>query len=293
MTAKISASRRAAFLKALGETGNQQLSAERAKVSRSWVTAQRARDAGFDAAVREAVEAARAALGTRPSTLRLRSGEPSLGTSGGEAPAACGGNKPPRGWVYLEGVELVVRGTGDGIGPSTGSGQAPRRRVQIARARLKQWDARTEDRFLDALAASCNIRAACAAVGLTAASAYKHRDRWPGFARRWDKAVEIASERLECGLLQAGHNLFSSPEDRLPADVPITEMTAEHAMLLLRLHRQGVKGGRRAPGRPPLVATNAEVRAALIKALEEFRREEARREARGSGGSGGRHGVNP
>ena len=118
------------------------------------------------------------------------------------------------------------------------------------------------------------------------ASAYNHRHRWPGFAWRWDKVVEIASERLECGLLQAGHNLFSSPEDRLPADVPITSMTAEHAMLLLRLHRQGVKGGRRAPGRPPLVATNAEVRAALTKALDEFKREEARRAERERGGAG-------
>ena len=78
MSAKISASRRAAFLKALGETGNQTLSAERAKVSRSWVTAQRARDAGFDGAVRAAIEAARERL--RPAPLPFR------GVSGWDSP---------------------------------------------------------------------------------------------------------------------------------------------------------------------------------------------------------------
>jgi hypothetical protein len=60
--------------------------------------------------------------------------------------------------------------------------------VQIARARLHQWDARVEDRFIETLAATCNVKAACAAVGMTQTSAYEHRKRWRAFAARWDEA---------------------------------------------------------------------------------------------------------
>lgn len=252
MSAKISAARRSAFLKALEETGNQTLAAERAKVSRSWVLLHRKRDAGFDAAVR------RACLDfARHERERVARGERS-------------GNGPPSGWGHLDGVALVVRGTGDGIGG--------RRRVQIARARLKQWDARAEDRFLEVLAATCNVKAGCAAVGLTAASAYEHRKRWPAFAARWDQVVAWSSERIECGLLQAGANLYSS--DEVPMDVPITEMTAEQALMTLRLHRQSPRPGRRPPGRPPRVASLEEATAAIRKALAKYERQQARRAAR-------------
>ena len=74
--------------------------------------------------------------------------------------------------------------------------------MQIARARLKQWTPRIEDRFLAVLAATCNVKAACAEVGMTAASAYAHRKRWPAFAGRWDEAVEEGYARLEFALVE-------------------------------------------------------------------------------------------
>ena len=51
MSRKTSPARRAAFLKALSETGNQTIAAERAKVSRSWVQLHRSTDPAFDADV--------------------------------------------------------------------------------------------------------------------------------------------------------------------------------------------------------------------------------------------------
>ncbi len=47
MSKKFSAARKRAFLHYLAETGNQTISAERAKVSRSWVCLHRKEDAGF------------------------------------------------------------------------------------------------------------------------------------------------------------------------------------------------------------------------------------------------------
>lgn len=67
--------------------------------------------------------------------------------------------------VDIDGEEVVVR-------DSNG------RRVQMSRARLSQWTPRIEARFLTVLAAMCNVKAACAAVGMSPASAYVRRKRW-------------------------------------------------------------------------------------------------------------------
>src|SRR5690348_9831086 len=114
MSKKFTAQRKRAFLTYLGQSGNQTLSAERAKVSRSWVQLHRSSDPEFDAACRAAIAAAKAAL----EGLASVTGPP-------PAPPACGrGAKDPspqplsregRGaerWRYFEGHELVVRGTG-------------------------------------------------------------------------------------------------------------------------------------------------------------------------------------
>jgi hypothetical protein len=237
MSHKTSLARRAAFLQAVAETGNQTLAAERAKVSRSWVQLHRSTDPAFDAEVRAALKA---------SFDKLRmSGE----------------RKPPRGWGHLDGEELVVKGTG-------GSGGG--KRIQIARARLKQWTPRVEDRFLATLAATCNVKAACAAVGMTAASAYAHRKRWPAFAERWDEAVWIAYMRLEDALFSNATNLFSSP--KLPVEMAMPKMSVEQVIHILHMHKHQVHGLGRAPGvrEPPRPKTLDEVRPSMLRKLSAF-----------------------
>src|ERR1044072_833514 len=174
---KMSPARRAAFLKAVRETGNQTLAAERAKVSRSWVQLHRSTDPEFDAEVRAAIAVAKASF----AKLRMS-----------------GGSEPPRGWGFLDGEERVVRGTNG-------------RRVQVARARLRQWTPRSEDRFLAVLSATCNVDAACAEVGLSPASVYEHRKRWPAFGARWNAAIAAGGERLDGGLA-AGAIALLDPE---------------------------------------------------------------------------------
>jgi hypothetical protein len=213
VTAKISESRKKAFLKALGETGNLTVSAERAKVSRGWALAQRKRDPEFN----EACEKAK-----KQAADRLRTS---------------GSNKPRKGWGLLDGVELVVRGTNG-------------RRVQIARARLHQWDARTEARFLTALAATCNVKAAYTEVGMSKASTYSHRKRWPGFARCWEEAVKAGYATLDGALMESGFNLFSTPEE-VDFDAPIPPMTVAQAIQYLAMHQHAVKGTGKPPGVRP------------------------------------------
>ena len=271
MTAKISASRRTAFLTALRATGNQTIAAERAKVSRSWVCKWRALDPEFDAACREAIN-------------RAKQHFDRLSASG------AGSRKPHAKWAYLDGEELVVRGTGGSFDTSTGSalrmtggkdsrdpstssgrtGGRERGRPQIARARLHGWSPRTEERFLGALAATCNVKAACAEVGLTPASAYGHRLRWPAFARRWHAAVALGYDRIEAALIEAGCNLFS-PE--LPDDLPpIRGMTFDNAIRLLHMHKHAARGLGSRPGLPPREPDIEEIRATIVHRLAVFER---------------------
>ena len=209
MSRKFSASRKRAFLSYLAQTGNQTLSAERAKVSRSWVCLHRSSDAGFDAACREAIAEARD---------RLRTGPP-------PAPPASerGGRKPPDAWTYHQGEELVVNGSNG-------------RRVQVRRAKLSQWTARVEDRFLAVLAATCNVRLACREVGLWPPSAYAHRKRWPDFARRWDRAVAIGAIELECRLHQSVRHFFD--RDLPEPEAPVHGITVTDAIRLLAMYQR-------------------------------------------------------
>lgn len=129
-----------------------------------------------------------------------------------------------------------------------------------------QWCPKTERVFLSALAGSANVRAACAAAGMSVPSAYVHRAKWPGFARRWAAALETGYVKLEFAMVAAACNsLEGAAWD--PA-APLPRMRVDEAMALLHLHRPTMKktGGRRA-GRmawktPPPVA---EVRAAILR----------------------------
>ena len=245
MSKKFSASRKRAFLHYLAQTGNQTLSAERAKVSRSWVQLHRSTDPEFDAACRRAIEATKGRFQASPHP--------------NPSPSRGGTNQPPSGWGHLDGAELVVRGTG-------GSGGG--KRVQIARARVKQWTARVEARFLAALAGTCNVKAACAQVGMWPPSAYNHRKRWPAFTEAWDEAVETGYVRIEAALVENACNLFSTPE-HVP-DIAIEGMTAWEALQLLHMHKHAVRGIGGRPGLEQRSPGNDEIARALEKRLKSF-----------------------
>jgi hypothetical protein len=233
------ARRREAFLRALEATGNQTLAAERACVSRSWVCKERGLSAEFDSACRAAISRAE---------RRLDEAE---------------GRGAGRGWDWFEGHELIVRGTGGGRGT-----RGRRRRVQIARARPRQWTPRTEDRFLQALASLCNVRGAAKAVGLTFGSAYAHRNRWPGFRARWEAVEQETSVRLDGALMAAAQNLFSAQD--LPEWTPIRRMSVVEAIHYLNM-RERVAGLGRLPWSTAADEEEAEWREAVRERIAELR----------------------
>ena len=205
MSHKTSPARRVAFFNALAETGNQTLAAERARVSRSWVQLHRSTDPAFDEACKAAIAEAKAGF------VALRTN---------------GTMRPPRNWGFLDGEELVVRGSNG-------------RRVQIARARLHQWTPRVEERFLATLAETCNLRASLRAVGLSAASLHEHRKRWPAFDERCEEALAIGYERIDRGLDAGALRLLDPAAARVPAVPPaIAPMSVDDAIRLVRLHER-------------------------------------------------------
>jgi hypothetical protein len=230
VSAKTSPARRAAFFRALFETGNQSLAAERAKVSRSWVQLHRRTDPGFDEAVRDAIAEAKknlrwahcqgANLPRRSAAMSGGHGDPDNQVRGDG-----GSCKPPSAWGFQNGEELVVRG-------SRG------RRVQVARARVHQWTPRVEARFLAYLAETCNLRLSLRAVGLSAQSLHEHRKRWPAFDARCEEALAIGYARIETGLWHGACRLFSPDAYSAPEVPAVAPVSAEAAISLLRLHEK-------------------------------------------------------
>ena len=237
MTRKFSAARRTAFLRAVAESGNQTLAAERARVSRSWVAMTRAAEPEFDAAVRAAVAAYKESRAL--ASIKINGS----------------GIAPPSGWGSQAGVDLVVRGTNG-------------RRVQVARARLRGWSPRVEARFLATLAATCNVKAACADVGLSPASAYYHRHRHQGFRTAWDQAIEIGYDKIEAALIEtACVSLEGAP---FAADAPLPPMSVADAIHLLHMHKHAIRGTGKRPGRVRKRRTldDPAIRAGIVRKLE-------------------------
>jgi hypothetical protein len=232
MVAKISPRHRQAFLEALADSGNYVLAAAQVSVSRDWAFQLRRREPAFDAACREAVEIARmmltddAILGTGPVYGGARPPLPAQPTV--ESPSPARG----RGAVGGEGL-VVQRGNG--------------RRVQVKRARAKQWTGETERRFLAALAKCCNVKLAAAEVGFSAYSAYYRRRHDPGFARRWAEALEIGYVRLEAALVESMKCYFEG--EPIPDDNPIVKMSVAEAIQSLNMNKFAVRGLGKRPGR--------------------------------------------
>ncbi|HZV13472.1 MAG TPA: hypothetical protein VFA55_09680 [Candidatus Kapabacteria bacterium] len=58
---------------------------------------------------------------------------------------------------------------------------------------LKQW----KKKFIETLEETGNVGSACAAAGVSRATAYKARERYNKFAHEWNDAIDIATSALE------------------------------------------------------------------------------------------------
>ncbi|PAX09366.1 hypothetical protein [Sphingomonas lenta] len=137
---------------------------------------------------------------------------------------------------------------------------------QVVATTGKRWSDEAERIFLDALASSCNVRLSADAAGFSTVAIYRRRRDDPGFAQRWQAALEQGYARIEMALVAATGNALEgfAPD----ADAPILVTNARDAIAVLQLHRASVKGEGRFPGRPARPRSLEELSAGILAKFE-------------------------
>jgi len=138
------------------------------------------------------------------------------------------------------------------------------------RIRGHRWTDAAETAFLEALAASANVRWSASQVGFSTVAIYGQRARRPDFAERWEAALQQGYARLEMALVRsAADSIEGIPPEK---EQPIPPMSVADALNLLKLHaanvgRPGYAFGHRAAPRPL-----AEMRAEIERKIAVIRR---------------------
>jgi hypothetical protein len=81
--------------------------------------------------------------------------------------------------------------------------QAKNGKTKIVHSGGGRWTLQAEKIFLEHLAATANVKAACAVAGFSTVAVYGQRNRNPGFAERWQQALETGVARLEMLLVHS------------------------------------------------------------------------------------------
>lgn len=150
-----------------------------------------------------------------------------------------------------------------------------RRTAKVGR-RWVRWTAGMKDRFLDHLAATCNVKASAAEIGVDPVSVYRLRRNDPRFAGQWADALAAGYEMLETQLV--GHALAGGGAVIDNGADAIGPIDKDLALRLLSAHR-GQIGGKAPRGGPKRhVATRQETDAAILRKLAAMARSQAGRE---------------
>ena len=112
-------------------------------------------------------------------------------------------------------------------------------RLQMRRAQPGKLTREAEQAFLAAVAASCNMSLAAAAVGSCFNAFKRRRDTDPAFARELRLARARGYERLEMALHEAGLAASHEHDDWRRNDLPaMPPMTVNQALQLMHLHQK-------------------------------------------------------
>ena len=147
-----------------------------------------------------------------------------------------------------------------------------RRRLQKRHTRRKIFGKERQERFLEHLAATCNVTASMRAADIGSCAVYRQRRINPEFREAWNAALELGYARLEAALLERALRGDRRPEFRGDKEVSGPDSPEEvdwaKGLELLRHHRRGLAGepkkGLPTPQRLPI----EQVAARLVKKLK-------------------------
>lgn len=153
----------------------------------------------------------------------------------------------------------------------------PKRR----KARNDSFGKTKRQKFLDALALTCNISKAATHAQVHRGTVCRARQRDPVFDAQFHAALAMGYARIEALVLEhggAGEAIEPDPERAETEGLKPESFDFERAMKLL-IYRRGERNGEpnRRTGRPRRAATREETNAALIKALAAAKRRVERR----------------
>jgi hypothetical protein len=133
--------------------------------------------------------------------------------------------------------------------------------------RRDSWNVNDRAAFLDHLAATCNVKMSCEAVGKYPCSAYTLRRRDADFADLWDQALETGYAALETILVERARRVIDIPIGGT-ADLPDPEhVMTELGLRLLAAYQKRMAGGQRAGRRPYKRVTEDDTNAEILKRL--------------------------
>ena len=147
----------------------------------------------------------------------------------------------------------------------------PGRALQLRSQPAHQWTDDKRGAFLAALAMSCNVKASCAAVGMSTTTAYALRLRDDGFAEQWHAAIQIGYDRLEEALLQAAGAAIAVPAGEA-GEQAADGFDPQLARRLLDRHRSAREGRSNRRSGPVTRASREEAEAALHAKLDALER---------------------
>jgi hypothetical protein len=174
-----------------------------------------------------------------------------------------------------EQARLALGAAGEAVASRAGGGKL------VAKGQTR-WSRRSEERFLDELAASASIRRAAQAAGFTTQALYRRRRINPGFAEAWDEAIGQGRIRIEAYLVEAADRSFDPDRAEAAGTLPI--LTVPEAIQVLKLGRAGEASIRRGPADGPAGIDEEATSALRDKILDQLNRvrerdERAKREA--------------
>ena len=103
------------------------------------------------------------------------------------------------------------------------------------------WPRATTQRFLEELAASCNVTGAAAAAGVSPSSAYRRRAADASFRADWGQALSAGYAQLEMMMLErALHGVEKTVVLKNGESQVMREYCDRTALTLLKMHRDSV-----------------------------------------------------
>jgi hypothetical protein len=162
---------------------------------------------------------------------------------------------------------------------------------QMKRVNAARWNQGAERRFFATLAATSNVTAAADAVGFSTTAIYARRLRHLVFREQWAAVVETVRARLDLAVLEEANAAFEKGVAHAAGDRP--QVTIQEAIQILKLGGEprsptattGRGSNARASANDGL-ATDEEMRAALVKSLKAFGVRVTKEDLEGKAGEG-------